>query len=167
MRSASNNSFLGGRAGQAVALIAGVGIGLALMYVLDPDRGARRRSLARDRATRAMRTAGRTVRERASDVRNRVVGTAAELRNAQRERDLTDDVLVARVRSELGHHVEHVRPIEVTAENGRVVLRGAVLRDELDDVLTAVRGVRGVRDVENQLDVRDAAASEPSLQGGR
>jgi osmotically-inducible protein OsmY len=55
----------------------------------------------------------------------------------------------------------------VTAENGRVILRGAVLRDELDDVLTAVRGVRGVRDVENQLDVRDAAASEPSLQGGR
>lgn len=135
------------------------------MYFLDPDRGGRRRALIRDQAVRALRSTRRSVRDRAVDVRNRAAGKVTELRNARSEARPSDEQLIARVRSELGHHVEHVRPIQVTAENGRVVLRGPVLREELDDVLAAVRSVRGVSDVDNQLEVHDAPAATPALQG--
>ncbi len=36
--------------GKTIALLSGIGVGAALMYVLDPDRGRRRRALARDKA---------------------------------------------------------------------------------------------------------------------
>ena len=34
---------------KGVALIGGVGLGAALMYIFDPDRGGRRRALIRDK----------------------------------------------------------------------------------------------------------------------
>ena len=144
-------------------LLAGIGIGAAIMYFLDPDRGGRRRALVRDQAASLLRQGTRELRDRATDVSNRVRGTAAELRNRDEETP-EDDVLTARIRAELGHHVEHSRAIEIFAENGRVTLRGPVLRDEMDDVLSTVRKVRGVESVNNELRVHETAGSEPSLQ---
>ena len=37
------------------ALIGGAGLGAGLMYLLDPDRGKRRRALVRDQAARSVR----------------------------------------------------------------------------------------------------------------
>ena len=36
---------------KGVALIGGVGLGAALMYIFDPDRGKRRRALVQDKVT--------------------------------------------------------------------------------------------------------------------
>ncbi|HYD53864.1 MAG TPA: BON domain-containing protein, partial [Gemmatimonadaceae bacterium] len=134
-------------------LLAGAGIGAAIMYFLDPARGARRRHLLADQATSAARTGRETARDVAVDLGNRARGTAAELRGMARTAPVTDEQLVARVRSELGHRVERARGIEVVADGGTVTLRGAVPADELPQVVAAVRGVRGVDRVENQLDV--------------
>ena len=38
---------------KGVTLIGGVGLGAALMYMLDPDRGKRRRALVQDKVTAA------------------------------------------------------------------------------------------------------------------
>jgi osmotically-inducible protein OsmY len=87
------------------------------------------------------------------DVIDGTFGASAELRNRLGDEDVTDEQLVARVRSELGHHVERARAIEVVADHGKVILRGQASPDELDDVVTTVRRVRGVEQVENQLRV--------------
>ena len=147
--------------GRALPLLAGLGLGAALMYFLDPDRGPGRRALVRDQTMSALRHGGREAQGIAEDARNHAVGTAAEIGGRLREEQVTDDQLVARVRAELGHHVERARAIEVVADGGRVVLRGEVGADEIEDVVATVRGVRGVDRVDNQLGIR---AGSPARQ---
>lgn len=134
-------------------LLAGMGIGVALMYFLDPARGTRRRRIFADRARSTVRGAGDAVRGNATDMRNRASGAIAEVRARVLEDDVSDDQLVARVRAELGHRIERVRPIEVVAEDGAVTLRGAVSVDELPTVVSTVEKVRGVQRVVNELTV--------------
>jgi osmotically-inducible protein OsmY len=147
-----------------IALLVGAGLGAALMFILDPGRGARRRALVRDKTGKLLRRSGRAIHERSEDIRNRIGGTAAELR-AKDSTPPTDHQLEERIRAELGHHVEHARAIEVFAENGEVTLRGNVLRDELDDVLGTVRRVNGVREVRSEMQIRSDPGDIPSLQG--
>jgi osmotically-inducible protein OsmY len=154
---------------QARTLLAGIGIGAVLMYLLDPERGGRRRAMMRDQVVSLLKTSGRDMRDRAVDVRNRIGGKVVEARNAHQADEPSDQQLEARVRSQLGHHVEHVRPIEVSVDAGCVTLRGPVLVTELDEVISTVRSVRGVHDVVNQLDVQpiavDVASHGQSAQG--
>ncbi len=150
-----------------VSFVAGMAVGATLMYFLDPDRGRRRRAIARDQAVHLAHEVGDTARGAASDVRNRARGTAAQARGRAREQRVPDDVLAERVRAELGHATRHAGAIDVSAHDGVVVLRGPVLADELADVLSAVRTTRGVDDVENELDVHLRVDGVPGLQGAR
>lgn len=146
-----------------IALLIGAGIGAVLMFVLDPARGGRRRALVRDKSVKALRKGGEAIHDRTEDIGNRFSGAVAELRGRSSSPP-TNTQLEERVRAELGHKVEHARAIEVFAEDGQVVLRGDVLRDELDDVLTTVRKVRGVRDVRSEMNVlRDLADKSDEL----
>lgn len=145
-------------------LLTGIGIGAALMYFLDPDRGTGRRHRVADQAASAARDAQDRLRDLAVHARNRGTGTVAEVRGRLREEEVTDEQLVARVRAELGHHVESVRPIEVVAEGGNVTLRGAVPAQELPAVIAAVEKVRGVQWVDNQLEARGDGSGAPTTE---
>ena len=57
-------------------LIRGAGIGAALMYFFDPERGARRRAMARDKLNRAAHVTGDSIGSTARDVANRARGVA-------------------------------------------------------------------------------------------
>jgi BON domain len=76
----------------------------------------------------------------------------------------SDAVLAERVWSQLGGLVSHPSAIEVRAEQGRVILSGPILRDEIDRLLHGVASVRGVHDVENRLQVHATPGNVPSLQ---
>lgn len=146
------------------ALLAGLGLGSIAAYVLDPDRGKRRRALVRDRAVRLVH-AGRDVADKAArDIEHRAGGMVASM---QRGADCPSaDVLVARVRSELGRAVSHPHAIEVLADDeGRVLLRGVVLEREVPRLLSHVRKVRGVCSIVSELEAH-GSADVPSLQGG-
>src|SRR5215510_227962 len=93
--------------GKTAALLGGIGLGAALMYLLDPDRGARRRALARDKAVHFGRVAGERLGARSRDLRNRARGLAARTRRAKPEETPGDDVLEARMRSEIGRAARH------------------------------------------------------------
>jgi hypothetical protein len=69
-------------------LMRGMLLGAGAMYFLDPDRGARRRSLLRDQLVHAGHKIGDGVSATARDTRNRAKGVAAELRS--RLRTLSD-----------------------------------------------------------------------------
>lgn len=146
----------------------GVAVGAGLMYLLDPDRGNRRRALIRDQVVHAgheIEDLGDTAAARARDLGNRARGAAAETRARLRPEEVDNPTLEARVRAELGHNIDSPGAVHVRADNGRVTLTGAVLDSELDDLLSTVRSVRGVDEVDNRLDVRSAPGDTPGLQG--
>ena len=148
-------------------LFGGIGLGAGLMYALDPDRGKRRRARLRDKAAHAMNRASDDLSKASRDMSNRARGLVAEARTLFKSEQVFDDVLAARVRSRLGRAVSHPHALEVQASEGRVTLRGPVLAREVDRLLCRVSRVRGVREVENQLEVHEQAGDVPGLQGGR
>jgi uncharacterized membrane protein len=143
-------------------------VGAALMYLLDPNRGARRRSVARDKLVSAVNHTGVSLERAARDLWHRAYGTYAESRHLfDRDEAVDDEVLVARVRSKLGRVVAHPHAIRVAARDGHVSLYGPVFRSEVSRLLDGVARVRGVRTIDsNGLEVHKHAASVPALQGG-
>ena len=63
-------------------LLAGLGAGAALMYLLDPDRGNRRRALIRDKMVKLNRQTQEAVSGRVKDVSNRAKGMLHEAKSA-------------------------------------------------------------------------------------
>jgi uncharacterized membrane protein len=148
------------------SVLTGMGLGMGLMYLLDPNRGRRRRALIRDRMTHASRLTRDAAGATGRDVAHRATGAVARLRGGLRNPDADDRILAERVRSQIGRVVSHPRAIEVNVAGGVIALRGAVLQSEVPQLLAAVRRVRGVGDVVNQLDEYKEAANIPALQGG-
>ena len=66
--------------GRIAALLGGIGLGAAVMYVLDPQGGRRRRALARDKAVSLANKTGRVVEATSRDLANRAKGVAADAR---------------------------------------------------------------------------------------
>jgi uncharacterized membrane protein len=148
------------------AVLAGVLVGAGLMYLLDPDRGTRRRKIAGDRLGRARRHIGEQLGGAVRDARNRSAGTFAELRARFGGDDAQDAIIEERIRARLGRLVSHPGAVEVAVISGEATLLGTVLEDELDALLTGVGWVRGVQRVWNQLDVYGVPDGVPELQGG-
>ena len=146
-----------------LSIIAGVGIGLgaAAMYFLDPDRGARRRNLVRDKTTHVTRQVSHAADIKARNLANQIHGLAAEARGLLTRREIIDDVVVERVRAKLGRLVSHPSAVEVHANNGRVTLSGRVPSDEIDHLICRVGRIRGVVGIENALEEM-RHASEPT-----
>ena len=67
--------------GRFAALLGGIGLGAAMMYVLDPQGGRRRRALARDKAVSLATKTSKVVSARSRDLANRAKGVAAEARS--------------------------------------------------------------------------------------
>lgn len=143
----------------------GAALGAGLMYILDPERGGRRRALVRDKAVHFGHEIDDNVTGRARDLRNRARGAVAETRARMNEGSVDGPVLEERVRSELGRAVSNPGSIRVDAVGaGRVMLSGPVLKDEQDELLDTVRSVRGVEEVDNRLDVRESRGDTPGMQ---
>jgi hypothetical protein len=140
-------------------------IGAATTLMLDPGRGARRRALIRDKAVRAARMTGEMVDTTVRDVANRTRGFAAETRGWIAEGAVDDARLLERVRARLGRVCSHPHAIRVDVHEGQVSVRGAILSAEVQDVISTVAGVRGVRSVVNELEPHDSADDVPDLQG--
>jgi uncharacterized membrane protein len=143
----------------------GAGVGAGLMYFLDPDRGRARRTGARSRFSGRVNDvsdfAGRTSR-RAS---NQLKGLRARVMSRFGAATASDEVIEARIRGKLGHAVSNPSAVLVTARNGHVILEGELHRDEAPRALLAASSVRGVREVENMLDM--VGGGSPPAPGSR
>jgi uncharacterized membrane protein/osmotically-inducible protein OsmY len=148
------------------ALLTGLGIGVGLMYFLDPERGRRRRALIRDRVAHSASVSGDAMSATGRDVVHRATGVAARLRGTFGRGPVDDGVLVERVRAQLGRMISHPRAVDVDAADGVVTLRGPILQHEMRRLLNAVERVGGVREVVSQLEEHKEAGNIPALQGG-
>ena len=135
------------------AFLAGIGVA----YLFDPQQGKRRRRVLRDRALRLVRRGARLGVKRLRFAAGFVTGLVARARGrvVPPERVVDDGTVVQRIRSEALREVGvSTSDVDVEVRDGVAVLRGAVATRSLaDDLVTRVRGVPGVRDVESALDV--------------
>lgn len=152
--------------GFALGLIRGLGLGAGLMYLFDPDTGRRRRALLRDQYTHMCNALEDFMGKAMRDLSNRANGVIAELSTLFHDDTPDDRVLVDRVRSKLGRVVSHPHAVQVIVWQGHVTLRGTILADEYERLLSVVAGVRGVKGVESRLDVHDQPKGISALQGG-
>jgi uncharacterized membrane protein len=146
-------------------LISGMLLGAGAMYLLDPDKGTRRRSLLRDRGVHTGHKLGDGLAATARDARNRTRGAAAELRSRFTKDPAGDEVVHERVRSAIGRVVTHPSAITAIVDQGRVTLTGHVLADEVGDLLEQVERVRGVEEVRTELETQRTPGGVPALQG--
>ena len=149
----------------SVSWIAPLSIGVALMFLLDPAQGRRRRARLRDRTTHLGQRTGRRTHKMSRDLQNRASGLAARFHGAS-DADVADDAVVdARVRTAIGRASTHSSAIAVGVIGGVAELNGPVLAAEHDDVVDAVLGVRGVFDIVNHMTQHETPDGIPGLQG--
>ena len=147
-------------------LLFGSALGAVAMYFLDPHSGRRRRARTKDRLVHAGKVVSDAGKVTARDASQRVSGLIAGTKRLFSHEEVTDEVLVERVRAELGRVVSHPHAVDVFVNVGHVSLSGPVLAHEVRPLLRCVRSVSGVRAVSDELSVHDEAGNVSSLQGG-
>jgi osmotically-inducible protein OsmY len=140
------------------------GTGAALAYFLDPDRGKRRRNMARDRLTATMRRASERVEHQARYAASTAQGLQQKAEHMSQQQGapstLNDFDLAHKVETELFRDPNVPKgKININAESGVVVLRGEVGHpDEINTIERRVRDIPGVAGVENLLHLPDTPA---------
>ena len=144
----------------------GVGAGMVVGYLLDPDRGHARRARLRDKTVRVARKLNGGAEGLAKDAANRGRGMVAGTRYRFAGNQVDDArVLHERVRAELGRHVRHPHAVRVEIDGDTATLTGDVLAEEVSRTLRALRRVPGVGGVEARWAVHEDATGVPALQG--
>jgi hypothetical protein len=150
---------------KGILMLGCAGLGAGMMYMLDPRLGRRRRALVRDKAQSYGRYMGTFINQTIRDARQRTYGLIAETRTQIRGADVPEDqVLVARVRAQIGHAVSQAKTIDVTAHQGRVTLSGSIPAHDMEKLLSAVASVAGVTAVVNRLEVNHEPTSSAGLR---
>ncbi|MBX3021815.1 MAG: BON domain-containing protein [Bdellovibrionales bacterium] len=135
-------------------ILLGAGFGLTTAFLLDPVSGRKRRARVRDKSARAARHALDYAGRRGIALKHRLQGKISELkRDLQGEVEVDDITLVQRIRSQLGHRVDHARAVQVEAQRGVVVLRGPIVYSEVETLVNCVERVPGVKAVDDRLEV--------------
>ncbi|MFN2470832.1 MAG: BON domain-containing protein [Gaiellaceae bacterium] len=141
--------------GFLAALTAGV-------YFFDPQKGAKRRNAARDRALALFRGVGRRGARAEHAVGAEAKGVAQQAQHVrEEEKPQPDDATLAhKVETEIFRDEDVPKgQINVNAENGKIVLRGEVGTQEMiSDLGDRARSVQGVEEVENLLHVSGTPA---------
>lgn len=145
-------------------LLTSIGLGAGLMYFMDPQHGARRRTMVVDKANRFVNNIDESIDIAVEDARNRARGMLSEMTARLSDQGAPDWILEERVRSNLGRLARHTRALDIRADGGRIYLNGPVLRGEEDAIVKAALRTRGVHGVENQLQVVDNPQDIPALQ---
>lgn len=130
--------------------LGGAAIGARLMYLFDPDRGRSRRVQLRDKAVRVIHLLRRESNKQVRNAANHLMGRILELRSSIRDRstEICDDIVLDRVRAQLGRDVRHLRMLDFRVENGCVIIEGPVLRGEAQKIRERLEKTRGVHDCE-------------------
>jgi osmotically-inducible protein OsmY len=140
----------------------------ALTWFFDPQNGARRRSMTRDRVLALFRQGGRKAERAGRTVAAEAYGLKQKATHLkEEEKPQPDDATLTRkVETEIFRDAEVPKgKINVNAEGGVVFLRGEIDDvDLIDELEKAARKVQGVREVENLLHAPGAPAPASTSQ---
>jgi hypothetical protein len=149
----------------SASFTSGMLVGASAMFILDPKKGHSRRAYFRDQAYHFSKIAMKNARVAACDLGHRTQGLISVTKSRLLHPEVSDEVLIERVRSRLGRVVSSPRSIEISAREGKVLLKGQVLAEELDAILSEVRTVIGVKELDNELNLFDESTEQTDFQG--
>lgn len=150
-----------------LTLLGAFGVGAGFMYLIDPDRGRRRRALLQDQVLHLAKTAKRDLGKQSRDLQNRTKGLVAASENYFSRERLSDAQLEAGIRTRLGRVSSHPHAIRTEVVDGKVRLSGQILSGEVDLLVRRVCKMRGVKEIDNQLEIHDSGDNIPALQMNR
>lgn len=131
--------------------------GAALMFYLDPNQGRRRRALVRDKSLSLSHDMRDYAGRKRTHLGNRMKGLAARAGFAGQQRDGIDD---AQLRDEIVQKaallLSNPMAVEIDVEDGVVHLSGRVPAGESDVLLEKIAAMRGVQEIDDQLDVESS-----------
>lgn len=123
--------------------------GALAAYFFDPDRGRRRRAIARDKTAATFRKLTRRAGQRARYMEGHIEGAAHAVRPDGMRRDVDDVTLKHKIESEVLRDYEP-GAVNVNVDDGVAFLRGQLRRpDDVRSLERAVSRVPGIRAVEN------------------
>jgi hypothetical protein len=133
------------RLGKGLALITGLAYGATMMYLLDPAVGRRRRAVIRDGVTHMRNNARWWLEHQLRNSVNHVRGSIAEMRARAKDVQVGDEILLERVRAQIGHVVVNASPLEIVCHHGGVLVRGPLFEGEREKIEQRLAHTRGVR----------------------
>lgn len=137
---------------RSIAAAAGAAIvGAGALYLYGSEKGQARRKEVRDKGIHAAHRLEQWRERVTSEARARVRGIVEEATAPVADRGTTDERLLERIRSVIGHQVHRIQDVSISVASGVVTLSGKVRSDEHDRVLRATRHVRGIREVRDEL----------------
>lgn len=151
--------------GSFSSLLWGAAIGAGLMYFMDPEQGGRRKAQIRNQVIHLQHQGDDAIDTAVRDLRNRARGLMAEGMALVDQQNIPASVMEERIRSRLGFLTRHPGAIQVTVQNNRAILSGDILADEVESLVMGISRIRGLKGVENNLNVHQDAGNIPHLQG--
>lgn len=136
----------------------------AASYFFDRQQGQRRRNMFRDQLNKKKKHISDGVIKTYKDIEHRSEGSFHELKGRLTQSDPSDQTIHERVRAVLGHYTSNPGAIEVEVFERHVTLRGDILKPEVKRLIWAVRTVRGVKSVRNDLIAHNRSENLPNLQ---
>lgn len=151
--------------GRISSMLWGALFGAGAMYFMDPQNGERRKAMVRDQIY-SMRGRSKDALEIGMrDLRNRVSGVMAEGIAMVSNESVPDYILEERLRSRMVFMAPHPGAVQVSVREGRAVLNGDALADEVDGLIQGISRMRGIHGVDNQLHSHKQAGDISQLQG--
>lgn len=139
--------------------------GAATTFFLDPDQGRRRRVMFMDQFGRRARKLSDWSAKKQRHLGHIIEGLPHRIGHVFGASAVDDEILVERIRAQMGRTTRHPGSIRVDAAAGRVSLSGPILASEVERLMKSVRRVPGVRHVINNMRIYSRGANIPSLQG--
>lgn len=137
--------------------LVGMGAGMGVAYLMDPDRGRARRTEMQQRLTGAGSDLADTAAKRADHAAGVARGAVAETTNRATPQDVPGDpkTLEARIKSEVFGRRDDVDKVVLRVDGpGQVAVKGTVPTPVAErELLAEIANVEGVKDVANELAV--------------
>lgn len=128
-----------------------LGIGAGLMYIFDPSKGKDRRNYAQEKVTGAVTQSFSAIKKTSG-----AIGFSAKSAITGVSRKFfpkPDEKLLERVREKVSQLVTNHQAIDIASADGQITLYGEIPAIEVDVLLKEIYGLKGVKAVDNKLNV--------------
>lgn len=125
------------------------------MYLFDPNRGRSRRRRLIGEASGLLHRSGNRLEKHGKDLLSRIQGFGVRVAEEMAPQEPpSDEVLLERISSRMGHIVSNPHEVEVRVEKGTVTLEGKLTHPERRRLREEVRAMPGVKRLNAHLGSR-------------